>query len=696
MRAAYPHADGFATNPTDGVRVFYEVFGPENAEHTVLFLPTWTMVHSRIWKAQVPYFSRSGFRVVTFDNRGNGKSDRPDVGYTAGRIADDALAVMDATGVARTALVAFSAGGRWAVKLAAEHADRVTHLVLISTSSLRVDGQQRPDFYAERESYEGEQKYNAHYWRHDYPGFLQYWAERIVPEPHSTKQHEDIVAWGLETNAEILIKTVEDSAVPELAELLARIECPTLILHGSEDRGFTRERAEVLQHAIPGSQLIELEGCGHTPLGRDPVKTNLLLHEFFGPARPPQRTWQRAMTRRRKRALFVSSPIGLGHVQRDLAIADALRQLEPNLDIEWLTQEPVTTVLQRRGEPLHQMSTYLAGESSHVESECIEHDLPLFKAWRRMDEILLANFMVFHDAVKDDHYDLWVADEGWDIDYYLHENPELKRAPLAWLTDFVGWLPMEQDEEWLTADYNAEMIQQVARFPRLRDRSIFVGNPDDVMPASFGPGLPAIREWTEANFSFPGYVLYFDPAQYADRQAHRARLGFRPDERVVFASVGGTGVGRSLLERIIQSFPEAKRRLPELRMIVVAGPRIDPASLPQMEGLEYRGYVHNLYEHFAACDLALVQGGMSTTMELVATGRPFLYFPLAHHFEQNFHVAHRLANYGVGPDARVNFTDATPDALADRMIRALGCTPEYRPVETDGAAKAARAIAELL
>src|SRR5437764_3760516 len=85
MRAAYPHADGFATNPTDGVRVFYEVFGPENAEHTVLFLPTWTMVHSRIWKAQVPYFSRSGFRVVTFDNRGNGKSDRPDVGYTAGR-----------------------------------------------------------------------------------------------------------------------------------------------------------------------------------------------------------------------------------------------------------------------------------------------------------------------------------------------------------------------------------------------------------------------------------------------------------------------------------------------------------------------------------------------------------------------------------------------------------------------------------
>ena len=692
MRAAYPHTEGYATNPTDGVRIFYEVFGPRDTERTILFLPTWTMVHSRIWKAQVPYCSRSGFRVVTFDNRGNGKSDRPANGYSAERIAEDALAVMDATSVERTALVGFSAGGRWAVTIAAEHPERVTHLVLINTS-LRLYGQHHPGF---DEPYDGTDKYNASYWRQDYPGFLEYWAKRILPEPHSTKQREDVVAWGLETSAEILTRTVVEGEFPQLTDLLDRVQCPTLILHGSEDQGFTRELAESLQEAITGSELVELTGCGHTPLARQPVKTNLLLHDFLGPTRPAQRTWQRAMTRHRKRALFVSSPIGLGHVQRDLAIADSLRQLEPNLEIDWLTQDPVTQVLERRGERLNPMSVHLAGESSHVESECIEHDLPLFKAWRRMDEILLANFMVFHDAVKDDHYDLWVADEGWDVDYYLHENPELKRAPVAWLTDFVGWLPMQHDEEWLTADYNAEMIEQVERFPRVRDRSIFVGNPDDVVPDAFGPGLPPIREWTEANFTFPGYVLYFDPARFADRSELRERLGFHKDERVVFASVGGTGVGRGLLERIIQSFPEARRRVPGLRMVVVAGPRIDPASLPQVEGIEYRGYVHNLYEHFAACDLALVQGGMSTTMELVATGRPFLYFPLRNHFEQNFHVAHRLTNYGVGPDARIDFEEATPDRLANLIVRSLGCTPEYRPVETDGAQKAARMIAELL
>jgi hypothetical protein len=313
-----------------------------------------------------------------------------------------------------------------------------------------------------------------------------------------------------------------------------------------------------------------------------------------------------------------------------------------------------------------------------------------------MDEILLANFHVFLDAVRDTPYDLWVADEGWDVDYYLHENPELKRAPYAWLTDFVGWLPMRPDEERLTADYNAEMIEQIARFPRVRDRAVFIGNPADVVPGAFGPGLPGIREWTEAHFRFPGYVLDADPRAHADRAALRDRLGFDPHVRVVIATVGGTAVGQSLLARVAGAVPHARRRVPGLRLIAVAGPRIDPSALPRAEGLEVRGYVPDLHEHLAACDLALVQGGMSTTMELIAAGRPFLYFPLRNHFEQRLHVPHRLANYGVGPDARVEYAEATPERLAERIARALESAPEYRPVEAGGAERAARMLAELL
>jgi UDP:flavonoid glycosyltransferase YjiC (YdhE family) len=134
--------------------------------------------------------------------------------------------------------------------------------------------------------------------------------------------------------------------------------------------------------------------------------------------------------------------------------------------------------------------------------------------------------------------------------------------------------------------------------------------------------------------------------------------------------------------------------VPGLRMVVVAGPRIDPASLPAYDGLEIRPYVHNLYQHLVACDLAVVQGGLTTCMELTAAGRPFLYFPLGHHFEQNFHVHHRLRQYNAG--RRMDFATATPEVIAAAVAAEIGRDVAYRPVETDGAARAASLIAELL
>src|SRR4029079_16272024 len=135
-----------------------------------------------------------------------------------------------------------------------------------------------------------------------------------------------------------------------------------------------------------------------------------------------------------------------------------------------------------------------------------------------------------------------------------------------------------------------------------------------------------IRDWTERNFDFTGYVTGFDPADLGERDKLRAELGYEDDELVCIVTVGGSGVGGDLLRRVIAAFPEAKERVPALRMIVVAGPRIDPDSLPAPEGLEVRTYVHELYRHLAACDLAVVQGGLTTSMELTANRRPFLYF----------------------------------------------------------------------
>ena len=228
-----------------------------------------------------------------------------------------------------------------------------------------------------------------------------------------------------------------------------------------------------------------------------------------------------------------------------------------------------------------------------------------------------------------------------------------------------------REEAALTADHNAEMVEQIARYPRLRDRSVFVGDPDDLVDDPLGPGLPTVRDWTRAHFAFAGYVTGA-AAVDRDAAARRAGLGAR--------RAGLRGGGRRVRGRRPaaaarrRGAPDAAERVPGLRMVVVTGPRIDPAAVPAPPGVEVHGYVPGLYRLLAACDVAVVQGGLTTTMELTAAGRPFLYFPLLHHFEQQRHVAHRLDRHRAG--VRMDYATATPESIGEALADALA-----RPVD---------------
>jgi predicted glycosyltransferase len=158
--------------------------------------------------------------------------------------------------------------------------------------------------------------------------------------------------------------------------------------------------------------------------------------------------------------------------------------------------------------------------------------------------------------------------------------------------------------------------------------------------------------------------------------------------------VGGSGVGHHLLRRVAAAYPAAARLVPGLRMVLVCGPRIDPASIPVPAGVDVVGYLPNLYQHLAACDVAVVQGGLTTTMELTSLGRPFVYVPIASHFEQNLHVRHRLQRHGAG--RCVEYRDADPDRLATAIAEEIDRPVHYRPVPADGARKAAALLADLL
>jgi pimeloyl-ACP methyl ester carboxylesterase len=380
MRACEPVEDGYVER--DGVKLFYEVFG--QGEPTVLLLPTWSIIHSRHWKFQVPDLARR-HRVVTFDGRGNGRSDRP-VGssaYHPTEFAADAIAVMDATGTDTAVLVAFSFGTRWALELGTSHPERVLGVVFIGPSVplAPLAPERRAFSFTDRlETTEGWAKFNRHYWQEHYKDFVEFFFGRLFHEPHSTKQIEDCVGWALETDPETLVATREGGWDPSPGSVateggarskVAGLSCPVLVVHGEED-GLNPIAIGAVLAELSGGTLAPLGGSGHGPHIREPVRFNLLLRDFVDrvtPSRPlpPQQMPRTRALRRPRRALYISSPIGLGHARRDVAIAAELRHLHPDVEIDWLAQDPVTRVLESEEERVHPASRALVSESAHVD-----------------------------------------------------------------------------------------------------------------------------------------------------------------------------------------------------------------------------------------------------------------------------------------------------------------------------------------
>ena len=270
-----------------GIRLGYEVFGM--GEPTILLLPTWTIIHSRFWKMQVPYLSRH-YRVITYDGPGNGRSDRSTAPerYRAEEYAQDAAAVLDACGVDRVVLVGLSLGAKYGARFAWMYPERVLGLVMIGPS---VDvGISLPErqavfenlYQPARDDPQGWEKYNVDYWHRNYPDFTEFFFAQCFSEPHSTKPREDAVGWASGAGPDILeAESRAPEPGPDDREVLAGLTCPVLVIHGTHDRIAAYASGEEAAR-LTGGALATLVGSGHIPNVRDPVKVNLLLRDFLG------------------------------------------------------------------------------------------------------------------------------------------------------------------------------------------------------------------------------------------------------------------------------------------------------------------------------------------------------------------------------------------------------------------------------
>ncbi|HEY7737344.1 MAG TPA: alpha/beta hydrolase [Candidatus Limnocylindrales bacterium] len=284
MRARYPDESGFVD--AQGARLFYEVYGA--GDPTIVLLPSLPIIHSRQWKAQIPFLSRH-YRVIAFDGRGNGRSDRPSdpALYADSVIVDDIEAVMDATDTDRAVLVGLCYDGVWrAVLLATTKPDRVLGIASFAAGVPKITPPlpHRLDYSFDDvlDTTDGWAKVNRHYWQRDYPGFAQFFFEQVTSEAHSTKQIEDAVEWAVEGSVDaMLADAAVDNGIDkeQVEEICRRVPCPMLLVHGDEDSCQPISRSRRLSE-LTGAPLVEITGADHMIPGRHPVKANLLIREF--------------------------------------------------------------------------------------------------------------------------------------------------------------------------------------------------------------------------------------------------------------------------------------------------------------------------------------------------------------------------------------------------------------------------------
>ncbi|NLX47094.1 MAG: hypothetical protein GXY70_02820 [Euryarchaeota archaeon] len=396
----------------------------------------------------------------------------------------------------------------------------------------------------------------------------------------------------------------------------------------------------------------------------------------------------------RNKVLFISGSIGLGHVSRDLAIARALRRTRPDVKITWLADEPARTVIRDAGESIAPESSMVSYGTNRIEKAAKEFRTNMAMIGVDMMGDAEANVKACRLVIEREHIDLVVGDETYDLLEAVHDRHGLlKDAKLVFIFDFVGFEAMTENpmERLYVNIANGKWYKQMLD-PRVAARVLFVGVREDIPDKDRGPFLSSFRDLMTRT-DFLGYILHFDPRELCDRDKVRNSLGYG-DGPLIVCTVGGTSAGKPLLDLCAQACPLMQRSLPTARMLLVCGPRIDPRSIEPRKGLEVVGYMPDLYRHLAACDLAITTASGTTSLELLALRRPFIYFPLEQHFEQSVHVS--ASNRRRGADLRLPFSSTTPELLARTVLENIGKRVDYEPIPLDGANRAAVLIDDVL
>ncbi len=396
-----------------------------------------------------------------------------------------------------------------------------------------------------------------------------------------------------------------------------------------------------------------------------------------------------------KRVLFLSWQGGMGHITRDIAIAKELRSQNPDVNLVWLAHPLATKVLQQTEERLLSESQSSADYNQAAIPALTNYSLNLMKYVRATKKAFKYNANLFKQVISKHSFDLIIGDESFEIVEDLIKGQIHLDCPMVMIEDFIGLEAMtnsllERIGIYLLNRFTSKNISQLIEPHMTR---LFVGELEDVPDKPFGFLLPNRREFARKYYHFLGYIIRFDPTDYVDKSKIRAKLGYGKEPLLICAT-GGTAAGKELIETCGKAYTIIKRDIHDLKMICVCGELYGLTPPKLHEEIELKSYLPDIYEHYAACDMAVVVGGGTTTVELTALRCPFIYFPLENQFDQQIYISERLERHGAG--IKMRYFQTTPDRLAQTIIENIGKPVKWKQIPLDGAQKAAQLINNLL
>ena len=405
------------------------------------------------------------------------------------------------------------------------------------------------------------------------------------------------------------------------------------------------------------------------------------------------------MSKANCKVLFDSGSLGLGHVTRDLAIVKEFRKIRPDAEIVWLASEPAASILKQKGEKLLPEAGDYGNETSDVEKDAKGFSVNLSKhmaSGSKTWKVLSKNFF---NIVGREEPDIIIGDEAVEISTSWNRILSEDLPPIISIFDYGKIYPMTNSPKdklvvWMVNRfYHKAYSRDLDETTRRKYPAVFLGDPEDIPDEKLGLTLMNARKGASKGMVFVGDIVRFDPDDYHDREEIRRKLGYG-NEKLIICSIGGTSIGKPLLELCTKSYSIVRDRLPDLTMILVGGPRFDTGSLQVPKGIEVKGYVPDLYEHFAASDLSIVQAGGTSCLELAALNRPFLFFPLAEHFEQAITVSKKMKRLNAG--IRMEFAKTTPQILAEAIWNNLGKEVHYKQPNLGGEKRIAAMMDQML